>query len=694
MNKYFLLLITPLIFNTCFGQTITYPAAPKKPVTETFYKNYTVTDNYRWMENLDNPDLKNWVTDESEIAEKYITRASAKNNTMQRIDELATVTYHTLKKKGNYYFFYAYYNSIGLPALFIQNRVTDDEPRVIVDPNFISHKDNIVIKTYEVSHDSKYLAYSFSRNGSDWAEIKVCNTNGSQYDDHLLNVKFSNIAWRGNGFFYSAYPQVANLGQTQGQVIYYHKIGTQQADDVVVFKRNDPTIEFTFTTSKDEKYFILQEHNKKAGIANYFYIDYQDTEPTLKPLLTNLKYSISILDSHDGKFIETTTHNANNGTIVEIDPKDPLNWKVIAPAFSEALLLEVIPFKDRIVATYQSKMHPGIVVMDYEGKVLHSQPFPLGTSISLSADSPEDVDLLYYYQSYTTPPVTYSFNINGFERKRTSLTTVSFDYDNFEYKQVEYTTNDSVKIPMMLIYRKDIKLNGTNPTLLETYGGFGVVNHPDFDAGLVYFLSRGGVYAYAYVRGEGELGADWAKAGKGSNKQTSFSDFIAGAEYLIKSGYTSANKLAIHGASNGGLVVAAAAMQRPELFKAVIPEVAPFDMLRFENFTIGALDAAEYGSVKDSTGFKQLYNYSPYNNIKPNVNYPAMLIITSENDDRVPPLHSYKFAAEMQSRPAQTNPVLLLVNKKAGHNGIASNNIFDMLHEKVNLYAFVAEILK
>lgn len=696
MKKTLLFLILSALFSNCFAQnTITYPIAIKKPVTDTFFKKYMVTDNYRWMENLDDPTLKKWVDDENSIAEKFISKASLRNNTMSRIDELSHYKAHVLQKKGDRYYFYAYPAMVGTPALYSQRNVNDDEPVLVVDPNFISHKDKIILKGFEVSRDSRYLAYEFGRNGSDWTEINVMSTAGTQMDDHLDHIKFSGISWEGDGFFYSAYPQVANMDRIQGQVVYYHKLGTKQSDDEVIFKRNNPEIRFSFSTTKDERYFILEEENKKAGLYSYFYIDYKDPNHTIKPLLTNLKYGIDIISNHNDKFIATTVHNANNGSIVEIDPANPLNWKTIAPSFSEALLLDVVPVQNKIIAVYQSKLHPGIVAMDYEGKILHSQAFPLGTSVRVAeGSSADDTELLYYYQSYTTPPIAYSFNTETYERKLTATSSVSFDYDKFVYKQTEYITADSAKIPMLLIYKKDIKLDGNNPTLLETYGGFGAINSPHFDTGLVYFLQKGGVYAYAYVRGEGELGLEGVNAARGAKKQTTFSDFISGAEYLIKEKYTTPAKLAISGGSNGGLVVAVAAIQRPDLFKAVVPIVAPFDMLRFENFTIGSLHNSEYGTVKDSTSFTRLYNYSPYNNIKPAVNYPGMLIITSDNDDRVPPLHSYKFTAKMQNREAQTNPVLLLVNKQSGHYGISENNVYDMLMAKVNLYSFIVEMLK
>jgi len=694
MKKLFPVLIFAIYFNICSAQNLIYPLANKIPVTDEFYNKYKVTDNYRWMEDPENPDLKKWVNDENAISQKFITKASNKNDAMQFITQLSNVFYHDPVKKGSYYFTYAYYDGLSVPALYVQNSLNDDEPRIIVDPNFISRKDKITIRDYEVSHNSKYLAYEFSRNGSDWVEIKVSGIEGSEFKDHLTNVKFSNISWHGDGFFYSAYPRLNDLGRTEGQTVFYHKLGTSQNEDVVVFKRDNPSLQFNFLTTNDERYFILGEHNQATGTYNYFYIDYQEPEPSLKPLLINLKYNIDFIDSHDGKLIAVSLHSADKGSIVEIDPKDPLKWRLIAAPYSEALLLKVVPLKDKIIALYKSKISPVIEVIDYNGKQLNSIAFPEGTSVSGLNGSPDDKELLYSYQSYTTPPVVYTFNTETYESKITRQSSVSYDYKSFVYKELEYSITDSVKVPMLIVYKKGIKLDGSNPTLLEAYGGFGAVSEPHFDPGIVYFLRQGGVYAYAFIRGGGELGSKWAHAGEGAYKQNSFSDFIAGAQYLIKQGYTSPAKLAISGGSNGGLVVAAAAIQRPDLFKAVVPVVAPFDMLRFENFTVGSFHTDEYGTVKDSTSFTRLYNYSPYNNIKEDVNYPAMLIITSENDDRVPPLHSFKFTAKMQSRPAQTNPILLMVNKQAGHYGIGDNNFLNELREKANLYAFVVEMLK
>jgi prolyl oligopeptidase len=317
---------------------------------------------------------------------------------------------------------------------------------------------------------------------------------------------------------------------------------------------------------------------------------------------------------------------------------------------------------------------------------------PVATSVSGFYGNKDDEEVLFNFESYTIPKVVYKFNINTFKKELTKHTAVSFDFKNIEYKEVECLSSDSVRIPMVLVYRKGLVLDGSNPTILSAYGGFGAISQPLFNPGIVYFVNNGGVYAFANIRGGGDKGINWALAGRGDNKQKSFDDFITAAEFLIENKYTNSQKLAATGGSNGGLVVAAAAIQRPDLFKVVVPIVAPFDMIRFENFTIGHFHSDEYGTVSDSSSFQKLYSYSPYHNIKEDVNYPTMLVITSENDDRVPPFHSYKFVAKLQSRVAQKNPIILKVREKAGHNGATSFRA--NLREKAELYGFILNELQ
>lgn len=433
--------------------------------------------------------------------------------------------------------------------------------------------------------------------------------------------------------------------------------------------------------------FILKETNNQRGTTSIYYIDFESGQKAIMPLITNLNSYVKILDSHNGKIIANTTLGAKNGSIVEIDPAHPTQWKSIVEGFLNAVLTNVIPFIDRLVAVYSSKQHPIITIFDYSGAALHSLELPVGTSVSGFSGESTDEKLLYYFTSYTIPPLVYSLNIKTYKEKHIGKTTITFGYEDIAYKSVEYPSKDGTKVPMLLVYKKGMELNGRNPTVLKAYGGFGVISHAQFDPGVVYFIKKGGVFAFAKIRGGGEKGSDWAIEGRGAKKQNSIDDFIYAAKYLIENKYTNSNHLATLGSSNGGLVVAASAIQKPDLFKAVVMKVAPLDMIRFENFSVGHWHTDEYGTIKDSIGFLNLLSYSPYQNIKEDVNYPAMLVVTSENDDRVPPFHSYKFVARLQNRPVQTNPVLLKVENDAGHYGSFYKS--SAIESKADIFGFI-----
>ena len=710
MNK---ILITLLMFSfsgIAYCQNYEPVPARQEAVIDTFYRDYVIVDNYRWLEDVNSPETREWMNSQGKMSAKYLTKAVNKTNSERSIDKYSTVTYDNPTKKGNYYFTYAYYSdrstsgmgdfvsSIGgggytVPALFYRNYL-EANYELLVDPNYISTKDLITLTGYWVSKDSKYLAYQYSRNGSDWAELKVINLETAQHiADHLVDLRFSNIAWKDDGFYYSTYPRSDQFGKAVGQQVFYHKLGADQSEDQLVFKRRNPTISFGFKTTSDERFFIIEEDNDEHGIYNIFYIDFESEQKFLKPLLMNIDYRIGIHDSHDGKFIATTSYQANNGYIFEIDPENPYEWREIVPEYDEALLTKIAPFKNRIIAVYQTDKYPALIVFDYEGKILYTLELPIASSIgNLSGNWDED-ELLFSFMSYTIPPVVYKFNIRSFYKELLKQTSVTFDWDKIIYDEVECLSDDSVSIPMVVVHKKGMELDGTNPTILKAYGGFGIVSKPSFNPGIVCFVMNGGVFVFAKIRGGGDKGFEWAEAGKGDNKQTSIDDFIAVAEFLIDENYTNPDKLAATGASNGGLVVAAAAIQRPDLFKAVVPVVAPLDMIRFEEFTVGQYHRDEYGTVYDSVGFTNLYSYSPYHNIKDDINYPSMLIITSENDDRVPPFHSYKFTASLQHNGSQQNPVLLKIEDDAGHYGASTRK--SNVKELSDIFGFIMyELMK
>ncbi|MFA9393054.1 MAG: prolyl oligopeptidase family protein [Prolixibacteraceae bacterium] len=688
--RFILLFFLPAL---TFAQSISYPPTRQQTIIDTFYQ-HTISDPYRWLENTQTEEVDEWVDQQNKLTHSYLNKANFKYNSIKLIDKYAYTNYSFPSKHGDYYFSLLYYNNTNVFGLFSQLSLKDS-PQLLVDPTFISSKDNIYIKTYSVSKDSKTLAYIFGRNGSDWGEIKVINLKtGYHLNDHLKQVKFSSISWKDDGFYYSKYPE-QGIEQTTGQEVYLHKLGTSQEEDQLIFRRkNNPTADFDFFTTFDESYFILKEKDTKNRLINIFYINFNDPLPALRPLLTKLDAdeSLSFLDNQGTDLLAYLSKEGNNGMVLKIDPANPREWKVLIPEYKKSLLIDVKLLKDKILTVYLTNQKQQIVFFDYQGNVLHSIDFPPGYSVSNIKGEKNDPSLLFAYSGYTQPNIVYILDVENYELKPLKATVVNFDYSDYTIEEHEYRSKDSTMVPMLLIHKKDLDLTQAHPTLLKAYGGFGIISPASFNPGIVHFLMKGGIFAFANIRGGGDLGAYWWFEGRGKNKQNSFDDFICAAEFLIDNNYTTAKQLAITGASNGGLVVAAAAIQRPELFKAVVPIVAPLDMIRFEKFTIGHFHKREYGTVTDSVSFINLLSYSPLHNIKEQVNYPAMLIMTSENDDRVPPLHSYKFTAQLQNRPAQTNPIYLRVEKGAGHYG-AFGSYKDILKEEGEMYNFILDQL-
>ncbi len=691
------LLVISILTFTCLAlkaQDYSPPQSKESIVTDTFHEQYIIEDKYRWLEDVNSEETKEWISRQNKMSNKYLSKVRSKANTIKNISKYSYTKSLFPHKKGKYYFRYLLQTRFATPSLYYQNKF-DSTPKLLIDPREISKKDKITLYDFELSKNSKFVAYQFSRNGSDWKEIKVLSIKNRKHKkDHLKGIKFSHIAWHEDGFYYSKIDQEGQFGNSIKQQIYYHKIGTDQEEDELIFERkNKPEVRFHFQLTSDERFFILKEIDEQKGQINVFYIDFNSDQTRIQPLIINTKGDVEFLDHHNGKLIAKTFKGANNGMIVEIDPTNPYEWKAITAQYEDALLTKALTCKDRIVAVYQVNQRSLITIFDYFGNVLFSKKLPIARSILAFSKSDSEDELYFYYTSHTIPRIVHKMNIKTFEIKQTKATTVNFTYKDIIYEEVEYVSKDSVLISMILVYQKGINRDGSNPTILKAYGGFGVVSTPVFDPGIVHFIKKGGIFAFANIRGGGDKGKKWALAGKGINKQNSFDDFIAAAEFLIKEKYTNEDKLGITGGSNGGLVVAVAALQRPDLFKAVVPIVAPMDMLRFEKFTVGHMHRDEYGTINEEISFKNLKNYSPYHNVQDNINYPSMLIITSENDDRVPPFHSYKFAARMQSRSAQTNPILLKVEKQSGHHG-ATTKVSSIM-EKANIYGFIMnEVMK
>ncbi|MFP4470435.1 MAG: prolyl oligopeptidase family serine peptidase [Bacteroidales bacterium] len=679
-----LLLITARLFAQLSG-----PVVSTRAVCDTFFGT-PVEDRYRWMENLSGEKTIGWLHEQKQTAGKFLRKASAKCNSYVAIDEYSFVQYNDPQKQRDYYFFYAYRDNVSEPALFYQHSL-NDEPQILVDPVFISKGDRVLPKGHAISGDSRLLAFQYSKNGSDLGEIRVVNMKtGNLRDDHLTHVKFSNIAWKDDGFYYSAFPD-QGFESSSGQKICYHKIGTGQSEDAVVFKRDqNPEAFFTCFTTSDERFLIIKETDKKKGEVNIFYIDFESPLPALRPLITRLGLdeNLEIIDNAGSKLIAITFKDVNNGMVIAIDPSRPRQWEIIIPEFEKSLLLEAKLLEQKIITTYLSDQKEHITFFDLNGNSLYALELPFGFSASGFNGEKTDKKLLFSYSGYTQPPVVYILDTDDYNIKPLKATVVNFDFTRFVTKELEYPSADGTTVSLFLVHDKNIDLTLPHKLLLKAYGGFGSISVPYFQPGLVHFLKSGGIFAFANIRGGGDKGKDWALQGRGPAKQKSFDDFISAAEFLIREGYTSPQLLAITGASNGGLVVGAAMTQRPELFAVAVPVVAPLDMIRFENFTVGHYHLDEYGTVTDSAGFFNLLSYSPYHNIKPDINYPATMIMTSSHDDRVPPFHSYKFAAALQNRDAQLNPVVLRVEEDAGHYG-AMGSIKSGLREEAALYDFI-----
>lgn len=685
-NRSIYLFFFSIIIFELSAQQVSYPIAESIPVTDNYW-GVEVLDEYRWLEDLNNDKVKSWVEEQNNLANKYLQKSSAKHDAVLMIEKFTNTRYRMPIKDRDYYFGIGRNGGLGNPAIYYKSTLRADWD-LLLDMNYGFGKDKIGLKDLEVSGNSKYMAYQFNRNGSDWAEIKVLNlTSKKHLKDHLINVKFSSIAWKGDGFYYCRYDRGEDLEPAKGEKVYFHKLGDAQENDQLIIGQDDAIKVYSFKTTNNERFFILKELNEAANIYSTYYIDFTSGINTIRPLFVRQSYNddIEILDSRKGKLI-ALSQGKNNGMVIEIDPADPMHTKLIIPEYNDALLIRAKVMNSSLILIYQSNQNYFIDISDYEGNLKKSLAMPVACSAGGFYGNPDDEELLFYLTSYYIPRNVYKFNVNTYDVKIFDNTKVQFNPDDIEIKALKYPSKDGTEVPIFIMHKKGIELDGNNPTLLKAYGGFGVVDMPSFDPGIVYLLEKGCVYAFANIRGGGDLGLQWALDGCGLNKQNSFDDFIAAADYLIESKYTNPNKLGITGASNGGLIVAAAMVQRPDLFRVAIPVVAPFDMLRFEKFTVGSFHKDEYGSVEDSLGFYNLLSYSPYYNINKEVNYPSVLLMTSENDDRVPAFHSYKFAAALQNRDVQKNLILMKVRLGAGHSGSAS--WFGRVKEKADLYSF------
>ena len=658
---------------------IDYPKTKKVDQVDD-YHGVKVADPYRWLETdvRTSKEVAEWVAAENRITFDYLGGIPEREPIRKRLTTLWNYEKYSVPfKRGNRYFFSKNNGLQNQSVVYTVDKWTD-APRVLLDPNTWSKDGTVALGGLSISDDAKYAAYSIAEAGSDWHVIHVVDVATSQsLPDEIKWVKFSGIAWTKDdkGFFYSRFPAVeagkAYQSLNRDQKICYHRLGTLQSDDVVVwYDPAQPEWNYGAEVTEDGRYAIITTTKGTAAKNQVHVKDLQDPYAMTMTIADKIENDYSFV-GNDGPILYFRTDlNAQKGRLIAIDLRNPAreNWKEIVPE-SEATLRSAGYVGHRLVADYLRDAHSEIRLFDTGGKLVRTVELDgIGSAGGFNGRS-DDNETFYNFASFATPPSVYRYDIATGEKQLLFRAKVAMKPEDYVVRQVFYTSKDGTKVPMFISHKKGLKLNGDNPTLLYGYGGFDISMQPSFSISRLTWMNMGGVYAVANLRGGGEYGEAWHEGGIKLHKQNVFDDFIAAAEYLTKNGYTKPAKLAVQGASNGGLLIGAVETQRPDLFGATLPAVGVMDMLRFNKFTAGRYWVDDYGSSENPDEFKALYAYSPYHNIKPGTKYPATLITTADTDDRVVPGHSFKFAAAIQEAQAGPAPVLIRIETRAGHGG-------------------------
>ncbi|MFA6617588.1 MAG: prolyl oligopeptidase family serine peptidase [Candidatus Neomarinimicrobiota bacterium] len=686
------LAIVSIFSNLIADDTMKYPETRKENVVDTFYGT-KVEDPYRWLEDDNSAETAEWVKKQNEVTFSYLNKLPGRDEIKQRLTELwdypQTGTPFTIA--GRWFVF----KNDGLQnqsVLYIMDKV-DDEPRVLLDPNKLSDDGTVAYTGMDVSPDGKYLVYKIARSGSDWNEIFVMDiASGKMLEDHIKWVKFSNLACYKDGFFYSAYDQPQEgdeLSQANSfQKIYFHRYYSDQSEDELIFSNpNDPKRMYTASLDEENKYLFISETESTTGNSLYIKNLYKKNSPIML-LAKGFDHDFIPIAFERGKALVQTNHKAQKYRVIAIDPKDsaPENWEEIIPETSNTLQ-GISHCGGKLFVNYMVDVSSKVKIYSMRGKDLGDVELPGICSVGRFSGSKKGKVAFYSYSSYNTPGTIYKYHTKTGKSEEYFTPPLKFDPNDFVVKQEFYESKDGTRIPMTIFHKKGIELDGNNPTLLYGYGGFNVSLTPGFAKSSLFFAEQGGVYAVANIRGGGEYGEAWHKAGTLMQKQNVFDDFISAAEYLIDRKYTNSAKLAIRGGSNGGLLVGAVVNQRPDLFKVALPAVGVMDMLRYHKFTIGYAWATDYGTVDDSEDmFNYLLNYSPIHNVKAQ-DYPAIMVSTADHDDRVVPAHSFKYISEIQAKNTGDLPTLIRIAVKAGHgSGKPTAMIID---EYTDMFAFI-----
>jgi prolyl oligopeptidase len=690
------LLLGTALCPPALAQKLQYPQTRRVEHKDT-YHGVEVSDPYRWLEEENSAETAEWVREQNKVTFGYLETIPFRNRIKERLTTLFNYPkYGAPSRRGDYYFFSKNDGLQNQSVLYVQKGL-GGTPEVLLDPNKFSEDGTVKLGAFALSRDGKYAAYGLSKGGSDWQEYRVMEVaSRRQLPDSLQWVKVSGIAWQGDGFYYSRYdaPEKGKelYSKNEGHKVYYHRIGAPQSEDALVYEdAANPQRFHTVRTTEDERFAVLTVSDRGKGRKGnaLFFRDARSAEQKFAPLFPEIGDTVyDVVGNVGDKFLVETNRNAPNGRVVLVDPRDASekSWKEVLPERPEPLQI-VSAAGGKLFANYLKNVTTRAYVYSLDGKLENEVTLPgLGAAGGFGGRA-DDKFVFYTYTSFDYPPAIFRYDIAA---KKTTLFRApeipGYDPAKFETRQLFFTSKDGTRVPMFVVHKRGLKLDGSNPTLLYGYGGFNATTSPGFSALRIALLEQGVVYASANIRGGGEYGEKWHEAGTKLRKQNVFDDFIAAAEHLVKEKYTSPAKLALQGGSNGGLLVGAVMNQRPDLFAVALPAVGVMDMLRFHKFTIGWNWIADYGSSDNPEEFKALYAYSPLHNLKAGAKYPATLITTADHDDRVVPAHSFKYAAALQASQAGDRPVLIRIDTKSGHG---ASNTTKAIEQAADVYAFM-----
>ena len=696
MKQKLLLLTMAAIAAQGFAQSpIAYPKTKTVNQVDEYF-GVKVADPYRWLEDDNSAETAAWVEAENKVTQDYISKIPFRNALKEKMMKLQNYEKMGIPFKHHGKYFFYKNNGLQNQSVLYEMDSLDGTPREVLDPNKLSDDGTVALKSVDFSKDGRYMAYTISRSGSDWNEIYVRDMKeGKMLDDHIVWAKFTNASWQGDGFYYSAYdaPKSELSSKNEYQKVYYHKLGTPQSQDELVFRSFEEPLMFHMAyVSEDERFVYMYQ---SGGDGNVLLVkDTKSENPRFIRLNNSYDYNFSPVGNDDKHIYICTNENAPMAKVLlfDIDNLGVGKGREFI-AEGDAMLKSLqMAGKNHFIVNYEKDAASHAYLLDMQGKNLGEIQLPgIGTA---GFSSSEDTDEVFYnFTSYTTPGSIYSYDMATGKSKLFWKPNVKFDSDRYITEQVFYTSKDGTRVPMFITHKKGMKLNGKNPTLLYAYGGFNISLTPSFNVNRIPFLENGGVYVVANIRGGAEYGDKWHRDGTKMKKQNVFDDFIAAAEYLIANKYTSSEKLAIQGGSNGGLLMGAVTNQRPDLFRAVIAQVGVMDMLRYHLFTVGWNWAPDYGRSDDSKEmFEYLRAYSPLHNIKNDgTKYPAILVTTGDHDDRVVPAHSFKYAATLQAANTGDQPKLIRIDSKAGHG--SGKPISKIIDEAADYYAFMMKNL-